>query len=160
MAMLMAPVVFTLKNAAMNAVMVVPMFAPKMNGAALRSETIRWATMGTTTEMVIVLERIAAVVTVPQKKDFHAFLKKKRLKRSGELASSKPEINFLNSKMDAKRRMNESAASRKPFGIRATNPFTTGPNMYHFCENALADGVAFGWKKYVAIHCEMLDKKP
>jgi len=150
-----------LKNAAIKAVMVVPMLAPNMNGAALRNETIRCATMGTTTEVVIVLERMAAVVIVPQKKDFQAFLKKKRLKRSGELASNSPEISFLNTSMDVNKRINENVASKNPLGIMFTSHSTTGPKIYHFCEKELATGTAeAGWKKYVAIHCEMPDRNP
>lgn len=159
--MLIAPVVLTLKKAAIKAVMVVPMLAPRMNGAALRSETIRCATIGTTTEVVIVLERIAAVVIVPQKKDFQAFLKKKRLKRSGELASNNPEINFLKTRIEVNNKMNDSEASRKPLGIMFTSHSTTGPKIYHFCEKELATGaVEAGWKKYVAIHWEIPDRNP
>lgn len=158
--MLIAPEVLALKNAAIKAVIVVPMLAPKMNGAAFRSETIRCATIGTTTDMVMVLERIAAVVTVPQKKDFQAFLKKKRLKRWGELASSKPEINFLKTRMEENKRINESAASKNPLGIKSPSHSTTGPNIFHFCEKELDTGPATGWKKYVAIHCEMPDRNP
>jgi hypothetical protein len=144
MAMLIAPDVLALKKAAMNAVMVVPRLAPRIKGAALRSETIRCATIGTTTEVVMVLERMAAVVTVPQKNDFHAFLKKKRLKRSGELASNNPEISFLKKRIDVNNRINDNAASRNPLGIIFTIQPITGPNMYHFCEKALATGVVEG----------------
>lgn len=146
--MLMAPTVFTLKNAAINAVMVVPRFAPSINGAALRNETIRWATMGTTTDVVIVLERMAAVVIVPQKNDFQAFLKKNRLKRSGELASSRPEINFRKTRIEVNSRMNDNAARRNPLGISRTSHSITGPNIYHFCENEFAVEVVDAvWKK-------------
>ena len=144
MAILIAPDVFALKKAAMNAVMVVPMLAPRINGAALRSETIRCATIGTTTEVVMVLERIAAVVTVPQKNDFHAFLKKKRLKRSGELASNNPEINFLKKRIDVNSRIKDKDASKNPFGIIFTIQLITGPNMYHFDEKEVATGVVEG----------------
>ncbi len=140
--MLMAPVVLTLKKAAIKAVIVVPMLAPRIKGAALRSDTIRWATIGTTTEVVIVLDRIAAVVIVPQKKDFQAFLKKKRLKRSGELANNNPEINFLKTRIEVNNKMNDSEASRNPLGITSTSHPTTGPNIYHFCEKELATGAA------------------
>ena len=50
--------------------MVVPIFAPIMNGAACFSVTIFLRTIGTTTEVVMVLERMAAVVSNPQIKDF------------------------------------------------------------------------------------------
>src|SRR5436190_13650981 len=67
MAMLMA--VFELTIAARNALMVVPMLAPRINGTALRSLTNRLATRGTTNEVVTELLRIAAVVSTPQAKD-------------------------------------------------------------------------------------------
>ncbi len=117
MAILNAPLVLPLNSAAINAVMVVPMFAPKINGAAFRNDTMRWATMGTTTEVVMVLERMAAVVIVPQKNDFHPFLKKKRLKRSGELANNKPEISFRNKRMELNSSTNEINASTKPLSM-------------------------------------------
>ena|SRR5688572_15692485 len=138
MAMLMAVEAFTFSSAAMKAVMVVPRLAPKIKGAALRSETIFCATIGTTTEMVIVLERMAAVVTMPQKKDFQAFLKKNRLKRSGELASRSPEINFRKSKMDVKRSTNASRASKNPLGIMVRRKSVTGPKSVHRGVKALS----------------------
>ena len=70
----------------MKAVIVVPIFAPNMNGTASRSLTIFFATMGTTMEVVIVLERIVAVVMRPQAKDFMGLLKKNLLKASGDFA--------------------------------------------------------------------------
>ena len=73
-AILMAALELTM--AARNALMVVPMFAPMMNGMALRRRTTFLATRGTTSEVVTVLERIAAVVRKPQPNDFQAFRKK------------------------------------------------------------------------------------
>lgn len=133
MAMLKAPLVFVFNRAAMKAVMVVPMLAPKIKGAALRKETIRCATIGTTTEVVIVLDRMAAVVTVPQKNDFQSFLKKKRLNRSGELASNNLEISFLNNKIELNNNINATSASTKPLGMMVTTNSVTGPNRYK-CE--------------------------
>ena len=74
MAMLMAA--FELNIAAINAVIVVPMFAPKIKGRADRNLTTFFATKGTTSEVVMVLDRIAAVVSNPQPNDFNEFLKK------------------------------------------------------------------------------------
>ena len=71
MAILRPLEVFEFRNAAINAVIVVPIFAPKMKGAACFSLTIFCATIGTTTEVVMVLERMAAVVSKPQIKDFN-----------------------------------------------------------------------------------------
>ena len=89
MAMLIPLDVFEFNVAAIKAVMVVPILAPIINGAACFSVAIFFATMGTTTEVVMVLERIAAVVNNPQVKDFNGFLKKKRLKTSGDFAFKK-----------------------------------------------------------------------
>ena len=66
--MLMAA--FELNIAAINAVRVVPIFAPKIKGTAFLSLTTFLATNGTTNEVVTELERIAAVVIRPQPKDF------------------------------------------------------------------------------------------
>ena len=76
MAILRPLEVFEFRNAAINAVMVVPIFAPKMKGAACFSLTIFCATIGTTTEVVMVLERMAAVVSKPHDKGFQLTLKK------------------------------------------------------------------------------------
>ena len=76
MAMLMA--MFELTMAARNALMVVPMLAPRINGTALRSFTIFFATSGTTREVVTELDRIAAVVSTPHAKDFSGLRKKNR----------------------------------------------------------------------------------
>ena len=62
---------------AINAVTVVPMLAPNIKALACLSLIIFLATKGTTREVVIVLERIAAVVTSPQPNDLYGFLKKK-----------------------------------------------------------------------------------
>ena len=67
----MALDVFELSEAAMNAVMVVPMFAPKIKGAACRRLTTFCATNGTTSDVVTVLDRMAAVVTSPHPKDLN-----------------------------------------------------------------------------------------
>lgn len=69
---------FELKVAAINAVMVVPIFAPKINGTADFSLTTFFATKGTTNEVVTVLDLMAAVVSNPQVNDFSVFLKKNR----------------------------------------------------------------------------------
>ncbi len=67
-----------LNMAAMKAVMVVPTLAPIIKGAAARSLTTFFATRGTTRDVVIVLERMAAVVSNPHPNDFSGLLKKKR----------------------------------------------------------------------------------
>ena len=72
--MLMAA--FELKVLAINAVMVVPILAPKINALACLSFIIFLAASGTTSEVVTVLDRIAAVITKPQPNDLNGFLKK------------------------------------------------------------------------------------
>ena len=67
-----------LNMAAIKAVIVVPTLAPMTKGAAARSLTTYFATNGTTSEVVMVLERMAAVVSNPHPNDFNGLLKKKR----------------------------------------------------------------------------------
>ncbi len=69
--MLMALAVLGCMAAAMNAVIVVPILAPIIKGAACFRLTIFLATIGTTSEVVMVLERMAAVVKSPQVNDFN-----------------------------------------------------------------------------------------
>ena len=71
MAILIALEVLEFNVAAIKAVMVVPTFAPIIKGAACFRFAIFLATIGTTTDVVIVLERMAAVVSSPQEKDFN-----------------------------------------------------------------------------------------
>src|SRR5713101_7098506 len=72
MAILMAA--FELNVLARKAVIVVPMFAPKIKAAACLSLIIFFATKGTTNEVVTVLDLIAAVVSNPHAKDLYGFL--------------------------------------------------------------------------------------
>ena len=100
--------------------MVVPTFAPIMNGAAMRSLTTFLATSGTTTDVVMVLDLMAAVVINPQKKDFISPAKKNRLKFSGDCALSKSEISFLKIKIEMTRRMKETTVNAMGLGISRT----------------------------------------
>jgi len=75
MAMVIPPAVLEFSVAAIKAVMVVPMFAPIIKGAACLSVVIRLATMGTTTDVVMVLDRIAAVVSRPPQEGLELVLK-------------------------------------------------------------------------------------
>ncbi len=120
--------VFEFKNAAINAVTVVPILAPKIKGAACLSFTIFCATIGTTTEVVIVLERMAAVVSKPHVKDFNGFLKKNRLKTSGDFAFKRSEINLLKIRMDAKSKATATAARKNGLGMLAIKKLVMGPN--------------------------------
>ena len=74
--MLIALDVFEFNVAAINAVIVVPILAPMINGAASFNVAIFLATMGTTTDVVMVLERIAAVVSSPHANDLSWILEK------------------------------------------------------------------------------------
>lgn len=138
--------------------MVVPIFAPIMKGAAFRKETIFLATMGTTSDVVIVLDRIAAVVPSPHKKDLKSFRKKKRLKRSVELTSNNLEINFRKRIIDEKSKAKESTTSTKPFRF-STRKSITGVNPSQKCEILFSTGPTVGVKKYEEMFPASDDKK-
>jgi hypothetical protein len=110
----MALLPLALSEAAIKAVIVVPRFAPRIKGTAFLSWTILCATIGTTIEDVIVLERIAAVVTIPHRKDFGALLKKNLLNFCGELAIKIPEIILRNKRIERNSRANDIIARTNP----------------------------------------------
>ncbi len=128
MAILIALVVFEFNVAAIKAVTVVPIFAPMMNGAACFRLAIFFATMGTTTEVVMVLDRIAAVVRSPQAKDLNWFLKKNRLNTSGDFAFNKFEISLLKISIDENNKASESIAMKNGLGIFASKKSMIGAN--------------------------------
>ena len=99
------------KRTAMNAVTVVPIFAPRMNGAAFLRETKFFATIGTTNEVVMVLDLIAPVSTTPHVKDFSGLSKKNLPKDSGCLTFSAFETIRRNKSID--RNNNPTAISTK-----------------------------------------------
>src|SRR5688572_30259963 len=101
----------------MIAVTVVPIFAPMIKGVASRSLAIFFATIGTTTDVVMVLDRMAAVVTRPHPKDFHGLKKKNRANASGDFAFNRSEINFRNSKIETKRITKAAVEIMKGLGI-------------------------------------------
>src|SRR5689334_14870185 len=138
MAMLIAAEVFVCRMAAMNAVMVVPTLAPMMNGAACLRLTILFATMGTTTDVVIELERIAAVVSRPQEKDLNGLLKKKRLNTSGLLAFNKSDISLRKMSMDAKSRRIASTTRMKGLFTISMSQFVTNENPDQLCVSTLS----------------------
>lgn len=146
--------------AAIIAVTVVPMLAPSINGTAFRRVIIFCATMGTTTEVVMVLERMAAVVTNPQKNDLIVFLKKNLLNFSGELAISNPEISFLNNKIDKNNNPKENRANRNPLGIRLTRKSIIGLNPDHNGVKAVADVLLLTVKKFSVIQPDRLERNP
>src|SRR5258707_381236 len=110
MAMLMAA--FELNVLARKAVMVVPMFAPKINAPACLSLITFLATNGTTSEVVTVLDLMAAVVSSPQPKDLNGFLKKNFLNFVCEPKPKTFESTFRKKRMDPKSIINESPASK------------------------------------------------
>jgi len=128
MAILSPLAVFEFKNAAINAVTVVPILAPRIKGAACLSFTIFCATIGTTTEVVMVLDRMAAVVNKPQVKDLSGLLKKKRLKTSGDFAFKRSEINLLKIRMDAKSKATAAVVRKNGLGISAIKKLVMGLN--------------------------------
>lgn len=160
MAMVMALDELEFRMAAMKAVTVVPMFAPRINGTALRSVIIFCATIGTTTDVVMVLERMAAVVANPQKNDLNVFLKKKRLNFSGELAMSKPEISLRNNRIETNNKATESSASKNPLGMVFTKNSITGLNPRKVGEKEPDGVVLLMVKKFSAIQPAKLDRIP
>ena len=117
--MLTAADVFVWRMAAMNAVIVVPTLAPIIKGAACFRFTILLATIGTTTEVVIELERIAAVVINPHENDLIGLLKKNRLNASGLFAFNKLDISLRKIRIDTKSRTIASTTMRK--GLSTTS---------------------------------------
>ena len=147
MAILMALDELEFKVAAIKAVIVVPMFAPKMKGAAFLRETTRLATNGTTADVVMVEDRIAAVVVTPKKNAFNRFLKNRSLNRSGEPVSNSPEINFLNRRIDVNSNAKESIARIKPLFITTTNQSIIILKPDHVNEKVDGDEFIEGTKK-------------
>lgn len=121
-AIAIASAVFAYHVTAINAVMVVPIFAPIINGAACFNEANFFATMGTTTEVVIVLERMAAVVSMPHPNDFHCPLKKKRLNASGLFARSRFETIFRKITIDTNNKARATNANNQGGMVEARNP--------------------------------------
>src|SRR5258708_25760497 len=117
--MLIAVLEFTIADR--KALIVVPMFATRINGTALRSLTIFFATKGTTNEVVTELDRIAAVVSTPQVNDFSGLRKKNRWKRSGEPKPSKLVSTFRKNRIEPKRINKDKIISRKLLPIEAAN---------------------------------------
>src|SRR5215510_7769588 len=106
--------------AEINAEMVVPTLAPIIKGAACLRVATFFATIGTTTDVVTVLERIAAVVTTPHPKDFNGFSKKKRLNASGDFAFSKSEMIFRKIKIELNSNTSAKNDRMKGLCIRST----------------------------------------
>lgn len=146
--------------AAIIAVTVVPMLAPSINGTAFRRVIIFCATMGTTTDVVMVLERMAAVVNNPQKNDLMVFLKKNRLNFSGELAISNPDISFLNSRIDRNNKPKENRAKRNPLGMIFTRKSIIELNPDHKGVKVVPDVPLLTVKKFSVIQPERLERNP
>ena len=113
--------------------MVVPTLAPIINGAACLRFTILLATIGTTTDVVIELDRIAAVVRRPQENDFSGLLKKKRLNTSGLLAFNRSEISLLKISIDAKRRRIASTTRTNGLFTASINQLVTNEKPDQLC---------------------------
>ena len=116
MAILIAMLEFDI--AAMNAVIVVPMFAPRINGTDWLSRITFFATNGTTSEVVIVLERIAAVSTSPQPKHFIGLWKKNRCTPVPYVCNPSIADSTLRKKsIDPNSNANERITRMKPLSI-------------------------------------------
>ena len=152
--------VFEFNVAAMNAVIVVPMFAPIMNGAASFNVAIFLATMGTTTDVVIVLERIAAVVINPHANDLSGFLKKKRLNLSGDLAARRSEINFLNIRIEIKSKVTAISANKKGLLTDVIRKSMRGPKPDQKCDVVFSVGLLTGLKNKSETHNDIEDRNP
>lgn len=108
-----------LKIAAIKAVIVVPILAPSIKGAALRNVTIFFATNGTTRDVVIVLDRMVAVVTRPHPKDFNLLLNKNFWTLFSESNPSKSVITFLKKSTEPNKRAKERTIKMNPLLINS-----------------------------------------
>src|SRR5262245_10499392 len=97
------------------------MFAPRINGTASSSFTTFLATIGTTSEVVTELERMAAVVSIPQPKDFSGLWKKNLWNLSGDPKPRRFVSTSRKKRIDPKRSANESTMSTKPLPIVVTS---------------------------------------
>lgn len=129
--MLIALLLSVYRMAAIKAVMVVPIFAPRIKGAACLKRTIFFATKGTTREVVTVLERITAVRLKPQKKDINWFWKKKYRKRSGNRTNKRFEISLRNKIIEVKSNTKEMTVRTKLLGIARIIKSNTGLEIFH-----------------------------
>ena len=93
--------------AAMKAVMVVPIFDPRIKGMILFSCILPVAAKGTTTEVVTELDWMAAVNNVPKRKDFGVFSNMNYFRCSCDAPISKREITLEKNLIDEKSRAKE-----------------------------------------------------
>ncbi len=105
----------------------VPMLAPRMNGTTPFSLTNFLATRGTTNDVVIVLDLIAAVINSPQPKDWIGLLKKYRFTRSCVRNPSKLEITRLKRSIDPKSMEKERMMRTSPLPISSTSRVIIAP---------------------------------
>src|SRR5690606_10684874 len=128
MAMLTDSVACECDSAAIKAVMVVPIFAPRINGTTFRNETIFFAAIGTTRDVVTVLDRIAAVVISPQKNDFDGLVKTNLPNRSGDCLVTSLEMSLLKTMIDVNSSPKARTASTSPLEMFPTRKSIRGPN--------------------------------
>ena len=122
----------------MNAVMVVPTLAPMIKGAACLRFTILLATIGTTTDVVIELDLIAAVVSNPHEKDLNGLLKKKRLNVSGLFAFSRSDISFRKIRMDANNMRMANTNGIRGLLMASTSQVVTNENPDQLCASTFS----------------------
>src|SRR5690606_19230894 len=113
--------------AAMKAVMVVPMFAPRINGTTSRNETTFFAAIGTTSEVVTVLDRIAAVVTSPQKNDLNGLTNTSLLNVSCNRLVRRLVMSLLKTMIEMKRSPKDRVTRRNTLAMLPTRKSITGP---------------------------------
>jgi hypothetical protein len=159
-AMLIPLDVLEFNIAAMNAVIVVPTLAPMINGAASFKVAIFFATMGTTTDVVMVLDRIAAVVSSPHEKDLSGFVKKKRLNLSGDFAASRSEINLLKMRIEENKRPTAIMASKNGLSIVVNRKSIIGANPDQKCAATFSVGLITGMKNKSVIQTDSDERKP
>jgi len=145
---------------AIKAVMVVPTFAPIMKGAACRKVVILFATMGTTTEVVIVLDLIAAVVSTPHEKDLNGCWKKNLLKASGDPAFNRFEMILLNNSIERNSKTNDKAARIAELPMWFKMKFVSESKGDHVSADSTGVALLFFPNIHSAITVEVDDRKP
>jgi hypothetical protein len=107
-----------------------------------------------------VLERIAAVVTIPHRKDFGALLKKNLLNFCGELAIKIPEIILRNKRIEGNSRANDIIARTNPLWIVSTKKLMMGSKPDQSLLNAPVELASAALKNCTDIKRANRDRNP
>ncbi len=151
---------FEFNVAAIKAVIVVPILAPSIKGAASFKVAIFFATIGTTTDVVMVLERIAAVVTSTHPNDLSWFLKKNRLNNSGDFAASRLEINLLKISIEPNSNARAIIANKNGLLMFANKKSIIGAKPNQKWETVFCTGLLCVLKNRSAIQMDIEERKP